>query len=393
MFKKSIFVSLTLCTILSAQSFDIFLQEALQNSPYLKANMLEIKHADEQANLLQRYKNPTLSLEASRFSPDVGKSEAGYKAALTQPIRLWGVGNDRAHLATATKEEAQGLVTLKRAEFVKVFSLLYNKYITQTALFHLAEDEFAISKNIAAITKERYDAGTIAQVKYLRVKVDLAGSKNALNEKKAMQIQSYYKLLAFSGLRDEKALDDNYDFKLSNRATKEGQNSSAALHYLQTQQKSANAKARLNANKIEWMNVYAAYEAEPDQDIVRAGVNIPLAFFNTKKEEKRIALLQSKQSEFLIQNQKTALFFTLERLKKQLRILGDVIGSTRELYGSQKELLKMYEEGYKIASINLLELQNIKNQMIATKEKEIRLQSLKNKNIVIYNYEVGEYNE
>ncbi|QOP44794.1 TolC family protein [Sulfurimonas paralvinellae] len=378
---------------LQAQDYKGLLEDALRTSPYLKANALEVKRADEQSSLIQRYKNPTLSLEASQFNPDVGKSEAGYRAVLTQPIRLWGVGDDRAALATATKEEAQGLVTLKRAEFVKVFSLLYNDYITQSALFHLAENEFAISKNIAAITKERYEAGTIAKVKYLRAKVDLTGSKNALNEKKIMQIQSYYKLLAFSGLRDERTLEDNYDFKLSNKAANAQTYTSAKLQYLQSQQKSTNAKAQLNTNKIEWMNLYAEYEAEPDQDIARVGVDIPLALFNTKKEEKRIAALQAKQSELLIQNQKTALGFTLERLQKQLHILGDVISSTKELYNAQKELLKMYEEGYKIATVNLLELQNIKNQMIETKEKEIRLQSLKNKNIVMYNYEVGEYNE
>jgi cobalt-zinc-cadmium efflux system outer membrane protein len=393
MFIKSILASFGLCAVLSAQSFDAFLQEALQNSPYLKANALEIERADEQASLTQRYKNPTLSLEASQFAPDVGKSESGYRAALSQPIRLWGVGDDREELATALKEQAKSLTTLKRAEFIKIFSLLYNDYMTQSALFRLAQEEFRISKKIAAVTQERYEAGTIAKVKYLRTKVDLAGSKNLLDEKKVMRIESYYKLLAFCGLQESKDLDDKHSFKLSKRALTEVQNSSAELNYLQQQQKSANAKAQLSANKIEWMNLYAEYEKEPEQGIARIGINVPLAIFNTKKEEKRIAVLQAKQSEFLLQNKKTALYFTLERLRKQLHILENVINSTKELYNAQKELLKMYEEGYKIASINLLELQNIKNRMIGTKEKEIRLQSQRNKNIVIYNYEVGEYNE
>ncbi|XXF43019.1 TolC family protein [Sulfurimonas sp. NW9] len=122
-------------------------------------------------------------------------------------------------------------------------------------------------------------------------------------------------------------------------------------------------------------------------------MNIPLALFNTKKEEQRIAVLQAKQSEFLLQNQKTALSRNIERLKKELNILRAVVGSTQDLYNAQKELLKMYEDGYKIANINLLELQNIKNQMIQTKEKKIILENKINRNIVLYNYEVGEYNE
>jgi cobalt-zinc-cadmium efflux system outer membrane protein len=393
MFKKSIFVSLGMCAVLSAQNFDTFLQQALQSSPYLKANALEIKRADAQSSLIQRYKNPTLSLEASQFNPDAGKNKAGYRAALLQPIRLWGVWRDRANLATATREEAQGLVTLTRAEFVKVFSLLYNNYITQTALVCLAEEALAISKKIANISKERYEAGTIAQVKYLRAKVDLASSNNLLHEKKAMQIESYYKLLAFAGLRDESTLNDKYTFKLSNTTAKEAQIHSAELQYLQTKQNASSAKAKLHANKVEWMNVYAEYEAEPDQSIARVGVKIPLAVFNTKTEEKRIATLQTKQNGWLLENQKIALSKNLTRLKKELLILQGVVSSTQKLYKAQKELLKMYEDGYKIANINLLELQNIKNQMLQTKEKEIMLQNKINKNIVMYNYEVGEYNE
>ena len=53
----------------------------------------------------------------------------------------------------------------------------------------------------------------------------------------------------------------------------------------------------------------------------------------------------------------------------------------------------MYEDGYKIANINLVELQLIKNQMISTKEKLIEIQTQKEKNIIGYNYLTGAYNE
>jgi len=129
------------------------------------------------------------------------------------------------------------------------------------------------------------------------------------------------------------------------------------------------------------------------QSIARVGINIPLAVFNTKKEEKRIAQLQAKQSKYLIQNQKTVLSYKLTQLQKELQILNGVLHSTQELYVSQKELLLMYEDGYKIANIKLIELQNIKNQMIQTKEKEINLQNKINSDIVLYNYATGEYNE
>ncbi len=94
MFTKNILIALGVCSVLSAQNFDTLLNKVLQTSPYLKANSLEIERADEESRLIQRYKNPTLSLEVSEFTPDIGKSEAGYRVGLSQPVRLWGVSAD-----------------------------------------------------------------------------------------------------------------------------------------------------------------------------------------------------------------------------------------------------------------------------------------------------------
>jgi len=390
---KKILILTLMVWSLHAQSFDTFVQNALHNSPYLQANNLAINRADAKASLLQRYKNPTLALEASQFSPDVGKNEVGYRGAITQPIRLWGIGNDRKNLANATKNEAKSLVVLQRAEFLKRLSLLYIAYISNTTLTQLAQEEYAISQKIAMISKERYKAGTIAKVKYLQAKVDLASSKNIVDIKKAMQLASYYKLLAFAGQEDEVILDTDYTFVLQENSDIRDIHSSAPLQYLQTQQNVFKAKAALNSNKIEWIDLYGEYEKEPNQGIARFGVDIPLAVFNTKKEERTIAKLQTKQSELYLQNAINRRTKNLQSITKELSILKRVIHSTKELYSSQKELLGMYEDGYKIANINLIELQNIKNQMISTKEKEIFLKKNRDENIVKYNYAVGAYNE
>ncbi|MCD6191020.1 MAG: TolC family protein, partial [Sulfurimonas sp.] len=165
---KNILLSTLLCSFLGAQDFETFLKNAIQNSPYLKANQLGIVQANENAKLITRYKNPTLALEASNFSPDIGDSEAGYRVALTQPIRLWGVSDAREDLATAQKSEAQSLVKLSRADFVRKLSLLYSKYKSTLSAESLAKEELLISKKITNITKARFENGTIAKVKYIQ---------------------------------------------------------------------------------------------------------------------------------------------------------------------------------------------------------------------------------
>ncbi|MEN4053091.1 MULTISPECIES: TolC family protein [Sulfurimonas] len=387
---KKLWITLLLIISLQAQTFEDFLETALKQSPYLQANRLTIERAQEEASLLQRYKNPILSLEASRFEADGLSSDGGYRVALAQPLRLWGVGDDREMLASATKQESREFFTLQRARFIQRLSLLYIDYKQAVALEELSREELGIAKKIESIAKERYQAGSSAKVKYLLAKLDTKRADNSYAQKALQRVTAYYDLLALSGVEEEPSLESRYEFKLLR--TDSFQNS-AELSYQEAQKQKALADAKLQGNKIEWVNLYMEYEKEPDQKITRLGLDIPLAVFNTKKEEKALARVQAKQNSLLLQNQKRLLFIALKRMEQELQQLQKLKSRTTELYNAQKEMLAMYEDGYKIANIKLIELQNLKSQMIETKEKAILLQSQIDTNIVNYNYNAGAYNE
>jgi len=59
---KSILILGLLCTFLNADNFDNFLQKAIKNSPYLESNLLSIKQAQAQGEILNRYQNPSLEV-------------------------------------------------------------------------------------------------------------------------------------------------------------------------------------------------------------------------------------------------------------------------------------------------------------------------------------------
>ena len=95
----------------------------------------------------------------------------------------------------------------------------------------------------------------------------------------------------------------------------------------------------------------------------------------------------------LFEQTKTAQNFTLNKTVRLINKLTALQKSTQALINAQQELLLMYEDGYKIANINLVELQLIKNQMIRTQEKLIDINRQKENNIIEYNYLTGAYNE
>ncbi len=389
--KKIWFIPLLTTLTLCAQDFESFKEDALQNSPYLQANSLKVQNAQAVSKITTRYKNPTLGFEASQFSQNgVSSNKSGFRVEFTQPLRLWGVGDDRENLAQSQQQSAKTSVSLSRAAFIRKLSLRFVAYKRLVTLKDLALEELAISQKIAAISKARFENGTIARVKYLQAKLDVKRIDNSVDTLDLAKTDAYYNLLAFAGLKQQRAIGTDYNFTLQ----KDDKTlSSPELAFLAAEKKVATAKAELNANKLEWVNMRAEFEKEPDQDIYRVGVNIPLVIFNTKKEEKQIAKLQAQTKAFLYEQKESANNFTLKKIVRLIEKLTALQKSTQELQASQNELLLMYEDGYKIANINLIELQLIKNQMISTKEKLIEIQTQKEKNIIGYNYLTGVYNE
>ncbi|PHR54432.1 MAG: hypothetical protein COA44_13015 [Arcobacter sp.] len=385
---KNILISGLLCTLLSAQSFDEFLQKAIDNSPYLKASTLNLEQAQEEGSALTRYANPSLALEYSNFSPDIGERDNGYRVNLSQPLRLWGVGSAKDRLSHLINENAKVNYISKKALFIRDISLAFSLYSQKKMLRSLGNEELKIAKTIYEISKARYEVGTISRGVMLQSQVafELIGISN--NTLSLQSEQSYYSLLKFAGINEEISLDTSSSFKLlSTKST------NPKILKFEAAGKQALAEADVNSNAVEWVKVFAEYESEPEQDIARIGLNIPLAVFNTKSQEKTIAKLEATKSELLVLNETTQQDIEKTRLSSQRQRLELLKSQNQKILITEEELLIMFKEGYKIANINLLELQDIKNKMIETKEAIIQIQNALNQNIIYTNYLQGSYND
>lgn len=385
---KSIFVSILVCSILGAQSFDEFLEKAVKSSPALQASSIEIERTIQEEKIRNRYENPTFEFEFSSFNPDALKSENGYRAALSQPVRLYGISDKFQELGKANIELQKSKQRVSRAEFVYTISLEYLKYVHLVRMRELSFKSLEIAKDIYGISKERYEVGNISRGELLRAQIEL----NMLNfdfESLALeQKKQYYRLLRVAAIDEEIELDTTHNFVLKKDS---GQN--PELLVLQDEQKSLASHAKLYENRLEWVNLNAEFEKEPEQKIYRVGIGIPLAVFNTKEEERSIAMLEAKQLSHLSTLEEKSINLQLKELSFENRALAHLKRSNENILRDEEELLEMFQEGYKIANINLLELQDIKNRVIRTQEQLIHIQSAQEKNIITQNYLTGAYNE
>ena len=387
---KNIIMSLLLCTYLTAESFDEFLQKAIKNSPYLESSALAVQQTKEEGDILTRYKNPTFEVEYSEFESNVGSSDDGYRINYSQPIRLWSVGDDKVALVNANIKSVNASYSQKRAIFVRDLSLLYSDYSKAKKLLKLGAEEIQIAKKIYDISVARLESGSISKSLKLQAQVDYEITANRKETLSLSTMNFYFNILKFAGINEEVEIEGEHDFSIDINP-KSIQNPTVKV--FQAQQNQALRKAKLNSNTIEWVNLFAELENEPDQDVFRVGLNFPLAFFNDKSQEKSIAILQANRSELLIQNEQSRLNMEIARLQRERQSLVKLNEKSKNILKTQLRLLTMYEEGYKIASISLLQLQDIKNKVIETRRRLIEINTALNKNAIYTNYNQGNYNE
>ena len=387
---KNILMSGLLCSFLCAESFDDFLQRAVQNSPYLHSSALAIAQVDEQGKVLTRYENPSLELEISSFEPDTGASETGYRVGFTQPLRLWNIADNKQSLADANRLQAHAEYGEKKAKFIRDISLEYTLYAQSKMALQLAQQELAIAKKIYEISLARFEGGTISQGIKLQAQVDYEMSQSAKHTLSLASMQSYFTLLEFAGINQEIQIQEDHNFSIQNDLTN---TQNPALHRLKSSKVQALADAQVNSNSIEFVDLFAELESEPEQDILRVGVNLPLTFFNNKSQEKTIATLQANRIELLVENEINRLNITQKKLQYERSSLEMLKNTNAKILQTQLKLLKMYEDGYKIANINLLQLQDIKNKVIQTKRALIQINTALNQNAIYTNYTQGSYND
>lgn len=370
--------------------FDEFLNKAIQNSLYLKSSKIDIDKAAQQQKILTRYQNPSLALQYSEFRPDNGDSENGYRVEVTQAIRLWGVGRDKDSLGLASKEKAKANYHLSHAQFIYGISHQFTKYAYKKELHSLAEDEQSIALRIYEISQARLDAGTISKGEMLQAKVDYEMAEIRFDTLRLSVIDDYYSLLESAGYSSKIVLNHHYDF---NTQGSDSQESNPKIMLIKKVQEEAIAKSRVDTHKIEWIEVGAEYEKEANEDVFRVGVVVPLAIFESKKEEQRISSLELNKAEFELKRYSDEITLKIKKLSEEKILLQKLKIKNEQTLKTQEELLIMFEDSYKIANINLLELQDVKNRVIDTKKSLIKIKSAMDINVINTNYTLGVYNE
>ncbi len=247
-------------------------------------------------------------------------------------------------------------------------------------------------KKVTKMVKERYKNGSETKVAYLQAHTQSLTLKTQLYTARQQQSTLYYQLIAISGLTQKVSLEKRFIYPVSTHIPK-GKGCSPQQLIIDAQKKLYQSHMALNSNSLRELDLFSSLEQEPDQSIIRVGVNIPLSINNDRSEERMLAKLRmhqaaldSRQLAHTLKARRSMLETTIRELSGQYRALE---GLSRD----QQELVSLLEEGYRIAKGSLFQLMTEKSKLIQTRKTLLQTYKTINLQKIELRFLQGDYNE
>ena len=389
---KIIILFLTFSLTLFGMSYKQFKRHTLKNSKILKSQTLTLKSTTQENNILLRTANPVLNIEGSRFDEKAGDNSFGYAVSASQTIRMPGYMDGLQSKAKASSLLSQAFVTQGRAGYLKTLEELYTQYVYQNKMLTLLQQEYTLSNKVTNMVKERYQSGSENKVAYLQARTETLTLKTQMYTTKQQQSTLYYQLLAIAGFNSNVSLEKRFIYSVSSK-TKNASKLSPQQQVLKAKEKVFQSDYSMNQGALQNYNLYAGMEKEPDQSILRFGLNIPLAIHNDRSEERMLAKLKMQQTQLDNEQLSIATYSQKKMIKAAIRELSNQYYALRTLQKEQQELTTLLQEGYKIAKGSLFQLMTAKNKLIQTRKALLQTQKMINDQKIALRFLQGDYND
>ncbi len=390
--KKTILLFLTLSLTVFGMSYEQFKKQTLKNSKILQSQTLSLQTAQQENNILLRASNPVLNLELSNYNENAGGNDVEYAAGISQTIRTGSYMDSLQEKANATSLLSKAFVTQGRAGYIRTLENLYTEYVYQSKMLSLLKQEYTLSDKVTAMVKERYKSGSENRVAYLQAKTETLTLKTQMYTTKQQLAKLYYQLLAVAGLNRKVSLEKQFIYSVSS-ATKSSSKPSPRQQVLKAKEKLYQSDYSINRSSFRNFDLYAGVEQEPDQGIVRVGVNIPLSINNDRSEERMLAKLKMHQTR--LENEQLGINVRSQKqmYKAAIRELSNQYHALKTLQNEQQELTTLLQEGYKIAKGSLFQLMTAKSKLIQTRKALLQTQKMINDQKIALHFLQGDYND
>ncbi|WP_353662348.1 TolC family protein [Hydrogenimonas sp. SS33] len=363
--------------LLFAQEYRTFERQVLEKAPEIEALHLQRDVARLEGEKRLRYDNPSLEVEGSRFDADAGGDENGWRAALNQPFRVFGLGDDLKAYAQALQTIAatgyeKGVAAMKRE-----LRTLYTGYVLAVRQKALLKERTALAERLERIAQERFREGGGTKARVMQASLQRIDAESKLLEQERRIQARYYALLKAAQTEGHPSLAAAFLYPVEKVETVKGP-ANPSLAQLEAESKRYEAESKVNDRSVKSWNLFTEYEEEPDQSIARIGVGVALPLFNRNAQERQIASIRAKQKRLEALKLRRQQRVQIASLKSRLENLARTYRTLEKQKKKLEALLALFTEGYKTSQISLLDLIETQKSLIETKGRLLQTQYLAN---------------
>ncbi len=371
----------------TTMSFKEFKKEALKNSNTINAQKLSIDIALQDADISQSYANPSIEAGKNRF-----KDDSGWQVGISQSIRLPGFGSDLKNLNNSKIELSKATFLQQKALFIRELESRYIDFVYQEQTLLLLKKELKLAKEIENISKNRLQNGVGTKANHLRASIETNSVETKFFSQKQNVNSYYFKLLELVSKTKSKPLEARFIYPVLEDFNS-SKNSNPTINKMQKVKQLLKDEIEVANNGIKSIDILAGYEKEPDDKILSLGASITLPIFTTSKEISGLARIKQRQNAYKLEQLKISEKLQKKALLKSLSTLKEQYSSLLTQQEAQKNLLNLYQEGYKISKGSLLELIDVKNRLLQTSKDLLDTNRDANMQRIQLNYIQGTYNE
>ncbi len=390
---RLVFISLFSLPSFSTQSYQEILDKALQKNITLQIAQRKESIIALEGKIETRRKNPNLELEVSDFLElDRNRfgaiNDFGLRAGVSQELLLPKVKKEIEHLTQAKMGVAKENYTLLKSEFIYQFTLKYLAYRNALKKESFLEEALHISNEILETVKIRYEHGAVPQSEFLQSRLDTRQLLNRIDELRLETSTKRDDFLLFANIQQNIDIDEGYVVHLKKSSWRD------PFKKLKVQEERlSTATLKRLSHTIEMIELFSEIEKEPQEDIFRVGISVPLPLYNTKSQERALAKIARSTQIAKQESREYLVGIRLQQLKKKQKQIKETKEQYQKRLDEQEQLFEMYKQGYDFAKVNLFKLQESQKRMVEIQERLSLLEMRYEKNIVTINYLKGAYHE
>jgi cobalt-zinc-cadmium efflux system outer membrane protein len=348
-------------TLTLNQSLDM----AERAHPHLEAGIAQVAGAQAGIVTAKAYPNPESSVLAGRQGARVPGAIAGqsYFYSFSQPLELGALRPSRIQLAERGRESSEFALAEIRLGILSAVRRAYYQVLHRKSEIQLAAERLKMVEDLRRRVQVRVDVGEAGRLELLRAEAETATARTLANSAQ-LQLVS-----AFSQLRAAVAAPLPADLDLEggleappvlalDDLRKEVLEHHPSLALAQAEVRRANARVDYElALRRPQPSLRTEIDWEPDNPTYRAGLSIPMPFWNRREGPIAEASAARRQTDRLAEAQRIEILAGLEGAYGRYQVAGQQISAFEQgVLREADQALQAAETAYQLGERGIIEV-------------------------------------